>query len=72
MFLHYILNENENSLIFKFLKSQRDSRVKENLEENLEDMKIGLTLEEIKKITKQNFTKIVNESVRKKALKTFW
>ena len=68
MFYHYILNEDSESLLHKFYKIQARKPVKNDwsltIKENLKDLKISLTENEIQNMSKIAFQKIVKESVQ--------
>ena len=73
MFLHYILHEEEFSLIYRFLQSQLISPLKGDwileIKKNLEEYNVGCTIEEIKKVSESSFKKKVEKAVRMKAFK---
>ena len=70
-FLHYILNEDENSLIYKFLMAQSKNPGKNDwvttVNEDLKKLDIQLNFEGIRKTSKSSFKKLVKEKVRIKA-----
>ena len=67
MFLHYILRENDESLISKFFQAQLANPVKDDwtltVLDNLRDLGIKHTFEEIRKMSKQKFKTIVKEKI---------
>ena len=68
MFLHHILQQNENSLLHRFVMAQINHPVNKDwvstVLEDMEDFKIDLELEDIKHMTKTKFKEYVNEKVR--------
>ena len=58
-FLHYILNENENSVIFKVFKAQCNQPLKDDwctsVRTDIEDFKLNLDLAEIKEMPENSF-----------------
>ena len=72
-FLKYILNQEEDSLIYKFFYLQVQNPSKCNwassCKENLQQLKINLTFEEIKLMSATKFKKIVCIQIRKEAFK---
>ena len=72
MFYHYILNEDEDSLISKFYHSQAKQPIKGDwsttVMDDLEALDIVLTAEQIKMSSQNQFRTLVNNSVEKKAL----
>ena len=73
MFLHYILNEDEGSLISRFLQAQAKNPNKDDwyltILEDLKYLEIFLDFEQIKSASKQQFKDLVDESVEEKAYK---
>ena len=71
-FLHYILNEDESSLIYKVLKSQSEQPVKDDwylsVVKDLEEFQLDMDLEEIKELSSFSFHKTVQKSACQKAL----
>ena len=72
LFLHYILNEDDQSLIYKFYRAQ-ESKSNSNdwcrtVQENLEFLEIMLTSDQIKMCSKQQFKTLVNSSIEEKCL----
>ena len=72
MFYHYILNEDSDSLLYKFYKLQARKPVKNDwcltINENLNELKISLTEHQIQNMSKIAFQKIVKESIQNAAL----
>ena len=68
MFLHYILHENKTSLINKFLQTQIKNATKRDwgslIMKDIEDLNINLQLEDIEKMSKGAFKKIVKEQIK--------
>ena len=68
MFLQYILQENKDSLINKFLKIQIKTPTKQDwgslVVKDIEDLDINLTLDEIENLSKRAFKKIVNDQLK--------
>ena len=65
MFLHYILNQKQDSLIFKFFKAQLENPVKgdwsEQVKSDISEIDLKLTMEEISILSKESFrTKLKN------------
>ena len=73
LFLHYILHEDENSLMYRFLQSQLASPVKGDwvidVMKNIEELGIKESLEEIKSMSIFKFRRIVVKAVRQKTFK---
>ena len=71
MYLHYILHEDESSLIYKVFQSQLGAPHKGDwvleVQKDLLDYKIPDTFEEIKKMSEYRFKKQVMKAVRSKA-----
>ena len=59
MFLHYILNQKQDSLIFKFFKAQLENPVKgdwsEQVKSDISEIGLKLTMEEISILSKESF-----------------
>ena len=70
MFLHYILNEDENSLISQFYNCQAKQPIKGDwcttVMENMEELEIMLKVDQIKISSQNQFRSRVNSSVEKK------
>ena len=73
MFLHYILHQNESSLLFKFFNAQLDNPVKGDWSEqvllDLKEINLQLTLEEIKNLSKETFRVKLKKAIDGAALK---
>ena len=71
LFLKCLLEENPESLIYKFLKLQFENPTKgdwaSSCLDDLRALEINLSLEEIEKTTKKQFKEIVNQSIKQKA-----
>ena len=71
MFYHYILNQENDSLLYKFFKLQKSKSVRGDwcltVQEDLESLNITLTEDEIEKCSEYSFKKIVNTAIRKEA-----
>ena len=70
-YLHYILNEDSNSLLLKFLQAQIKFPVKNDwnseVKNILTQLQINLSYEEIRSMKKSTFKTLVRRSVEKKA-----
>ena len=66
-FLHYILNENEDSLLQNFFEAQEKSPVKGDwvlrVKKDLEELGLNLTFLEIARTQKSDLKKILKEKV---------
>ena len=73
MFLHYILNQNENSLILKFFKAQKQNPVRgdwsEQITSDIEEINLQLTLEEIKGLPQESFRSKLKRAIDTAAFK---
>ena len=73
MFLHYILNQKENSLIFKFFKAQLENPVKgdwcEMVNLDLREINLQLSMDEIRGLSIESFRKQVKKAIDKAAFK---
>jgi len=71
-FLHYILNEENDSLLRSFFTAQRESPVKGDwvtmVTEDMKELGIDLTMEEIAGTSKMRFKEIIKNKVETKAL----
>jgi ferredoxin-thioredoxin reductase catalytic subunit len=71
MFLWYILNEDESSLMVRFFIAQEKNPCKGDwiltVKEDLEKLEIFLTLEQIKHSTREQFRSLVEKSIEEKA-----
>ena len=67
-FLHYILNQDRNSIIYKFFNTQMKKRTKRDwvstVIEDLELMDIQLEMEQIKTMRKSNFMSIIKDKIQ--------
>ena len=72
-FLWYILNEDEESLIRSFFGAQRENPSErdwiQTIKQDLNDLDISLSMEEISKISKLEFKELVKKAVRELAFK---
>ena len=72
MFLQYILQQEENSLIHRFFKAQVENPVKNDwcltVKEDLESISVNLNLCDVKRMSKQKFKEKVNQSIKIQAL----
>ena len=72
MFLHHILHQNEDSLLFRFFMAQLRNPTQgdwaTSVIEDIDELELGLQLDDIKNMTKNSFRKIVKEKVEQKAL----
>ena len=73
MFLHYMLNEDTNSLVHNFLQTQINDPVKNDwiytVREDLEELEIGLDFETIKELSKESFKIFVDKQIEALTLK---
>ena len=71
-FLHYILHEEKQSLVYQFLQAQRQDPVKNDwCQTVLEDMDIfqlGLSIEQIEKMSQEAFSSLVKKQEKKASL----
>ena len=67
--MHHILNEDKDSMMFKFLQTQlKNKRPKDWITQvlkDLEDLRINLSLDDIKELKKSELKNIVNKAVSK-------
>ena len=72
MFLQYILNESADSMINRFFKTQLKCPTQKDwvktVENDLKDLKIGLSFEEIKNFKKVSLKRMLNKAVINRAL----
>ena len=72
MFLHYLLNEDEKSLINRFLKIQMENPSKQDwihsVEKDLEFLDIFLSYDDIKELSKFQFKTFLDKATEAKAL----
>ena len=70
-FLHYIMNQKEDSLLYNFFQAQLKHPVKkdwcETIKEDLDYLSIKVKIEELKNISKNQFKHIVKKAVDVKA-----
>ena len=70
-FLHYILNQNEDSLLRSVFDAQVDNPIRgdwvKQIELDIRDIGLFLTFDQIKIMSKEMFKKIVKEKVKKKS-----
>ena len=73
MFLHYILQEDEESLLFSFLLAQmedpKDGDWLLTVKNEIEELKLDVALSEIKQMSKKTFKNQVKTSVSREAFK---
>ena len=71
MFLHYIMKEDEHSLISRFFKSQKKNPTKGDwyykILEDFEELEIFLTLDQIRESSRFQFKSLVDKMVQEKA-----
>ena len=71
-FLWYILNEGEETLLHKFFDAQCQNPVKSDwvitVKQDLSDLELVMDFQEIKKMPKSRFKRIVKDKVKSKAL----
>ena len=69
MFLHYILQQPTDSLLFRCFEAQRCERIPGDwigqVEQDLSEVNITLSLEEIKKYSKMCFKSLLKEKILK-------
>ena len=72
-YLHYILNEDEKSLIHQFLRIQIENPTQKDwgsqVRKDMEELDIGTTMEDIKSMPKTTLKKLVKTKVNENALK---
>ena len=73
MFLHYILSEDDNSLMLKFFKAQLENPSPGDwavqVQEDLEEIDMNITMEEIKAVSEDSFRRKVKAAIQKAAFK---
>ena len=73
LFLKFILDENEQSMVGNFFKLQIDQPVKgdwvSTVRKNLKEMNIGLTWNEIRMMSKDSFLKVIKTKISEISLK---
>ena len=71
LFLHHILNEKEGSLMHKFFQTQLKTMKKKDwvatVLEDIQELQLNLTLDNLKKMKKSEIKNILNKSVKQKA-----
>ena len=71
LFLHYILNESENSIILRFFNAQLKKRKPKDwittVLRDLQDLGIEQTMNEIKELKKNKLKRIMNKAIMNKA-----
>ena len=72
-YLHYILNEDEKSLVYQFLQIQLQNPSKKDwgtqIKTDIEDLNMGTEIEEIKDMPKATLKKLVKAKVNENAFK---
>ena len=72
LFLKYLLEENPDSLTFKFLKLQLETPTRgdwaSSCLRDLQELQINLSFEQIKKLSKKQFNIMVKEAIKERAL----
>ena len=72
-FLHYILNQDDESLLKQFFKAQMDFPVKgdwvSEMKELISDLDIAKSFEEVKNMRKNHYESLVNTKVKAEAFK---
>ena len=70
-FLHYILNEDENSLVRRFLQAQMEGSGRgdwiNKVKSDLEELEMIMTLEDIKMLSKTGWKELVSRKVQNRA-----
>ena len=73
MFLHYILSEDEDSLMLKFFKAQQENPSlgdwSRQVEEDLDENGLNISMEEIRNLSQDSFRKKVKKSIYEAAFK---
>ena len=71
MFLYYILNQDQKSIMFKFFESQRNHGTSKDwvttIRKDLKELQIDLNFDKIKSMGKHEFKKIVKQKIENKA-----
>ena len=71
MYLHYILTRDKNELLSKFFKAQCERPVKndwsETVKNDLKDIGVNLTFEEIKDFKQEEFADLVKKEIKNMA-----
>ena len=72
-FLHYILNQGPNSIMFKVFETQQKYKTKKDwvtsIENDIKDLDINVTFENIKMMSKFTWKSLVKNSIHQKTLK---
>ena len=72
MFLFYILTQDTNSMIYKFFESQKNHQTSKDwvttITQDMKELNIDKNFEEIKKMKKMEFKKLVTQKIQKWAL----
>ena len=73
MFLHYILNQDQGSLIYRFYTAQEKNPSRNDwsvtVENDIKELGIKQSYEDIKSLKKEKFADIVKKAIEEKALK---
>ena len=71
MFLHYLLNENEQSLLYKFLMAQDRNPTRNDwtitVRKDLQLLNLGENFEEIKQMSRYSLKLMVKKEIKMKA-----
>ena len=71
-FLHYILHERPESMVFKFFQTQYRNRTSKDwvttILKDLEEINLGMTIEEIQTMKKSKYMKLLKKCIQDKAL----
>ena len=72
-FLHYILNEDENSLVRRFLQAQMEGSERGDwvttVRADMEELEMNMTLEDITMLSKSGWKELVSKKVQNRAFK---
>ena len=72
-FLHYIMNEEENSMMYRFLMTQMENRKPRDwistVLEDLNDLNMSVNLEDIKQMKKSKLKETLNKVIKENALR---
>ena len=72
MYLYYILNEDPKSMISKFFETQRKNPTRKDwvttVKNDLEELKMDLTFEDIKVLRKNEFKAMIKRKIQNKAM----
>ena len=72
-FLHYLLNEDENSLVGRFLQAQVECSGRGDwittVKADMEELEMNMTLEDIKMLSKTGWKDLVSKKVQNRAFK---